>query len=74
MLMNANVIEQLVKNIQGERNPFSFTSTEIQGNTQQDKLANIAAAIWIADQMHTTHWDFQTALFKYSEKLREALK
>ncbi len=72
--MNTIVVEQLVKNIQGERNPFAFTSTEIPGTTQQDKLAHIAAAIWIADQMQTARWDFQTALLKYSEKMKQALK
>ncbi len=72
--MNTNVVEQLVKNIQGERNPFAFTSSEIQGNNQQDKLANIAAAIWIADQMQMTHLDFQTVFVKYAERMKEALK
>ena len=70
--MNTTIVEQLVKNIQGERNPF--ISTEIEGTNQQDKLANIAAAIWIADQMHSTRLDFQTAFLKYSEKMKQALK
>jgi hypothetical protein len=73
--MNTAVVQKLVDSIRADKlKEVQKNALEIQGENSQDKLANLAAAIWIADKMQTSNLDFETTLMAYLEKTKQALK
>lgn len=73
--MNIAYIQNLVESIKAEKmGELEAPSNLVAGDNGQDKLAHLAAAIWIADKMQITRWDFTTAWSAYLEKTKDALK
>lgn len=73
--MNINYVQKLVDSIKSDKlHELNAHNNSIEGENSQDKLAHLAAAIWIADKMQATHSDFETSLTAYLEKTKLALK
>lgn len=73
--MNIAYIQNLVESIKADKmTDLQAVSNHIEGENSQDKLAHLAAAIWIADKMQATRWDFPTTWNAYLQKTKEALR
>ncbi len=73
--MNIAYIQNLVESIKADKiGELNSSSNLIVGENGQDKLAHLAAAIWIADKMQITRWDFTTTWSAYVEKTKQALR
>lgn len=74
-IMNIAYIQNLVESIKADKmTELNAMSNNVEGQNSQDKLAHLAAAIWIADKMQITRWDFTTAWDAYLQKTKEALR